>query len=150
MMIDNRWGTGTYSTWSDKERKVIKNVWERRTEGDRVVFIKREGTKESLESEGTIRNYLDEKAWPGMCEIKYLHTETVGKGRKMRHEMIYWMEGKKKKRVDFLNEWMNGNGMMRVVIWEFNRFFFWCRYQTWPLHTHIHIFFKNKFILYSY
>lgn len=147
-MIDDRWGTGTYSTWSDKERKVIKNVWERRTEGDRVVFIKREGTKESLESEGTIRNYLDEKAWPGMCEIKYLHTETVGKGRKMRHEMIYWMEGKKKKRVDFLNEWMNGNGMMRVVIWEFNRFFFWWRYQTWPLYTHIHFFFK--FLLYNY
>lgn len=73
-----------------------------------MVFIKREGTKESLESEGTIRNYLDEKAWPGMCEIKYLHTETVGKGRKMRHEMIYWMEGRKeKKRVDVLNEWMN-------------------------------------------
>lgn len=60
-----RWGDGVLivkkakvGTWRGNQN----NIWERRTEVDRGDFIKREGTKESLASGGTNRNYLDEKA----------------------------------------------------------------------------------------
>ena len=122
---DNRRDTW-YMEWY--REKIKKNIWGRRTEVDRGEFIKRVGTKESLESEGTSRNYLDEKAWPGY-EMKHFalppHTHRQWK---IRHEMIYWMEGKKKW-MFWMNEWM-------AIEWcgwwfgEFNNLM--GRYQIWP------------------
>jgi hypothetical protein len=55
----------------EMKRGNQSNIWERRTDVDRQVFRKREGTKEGLEREGITGNYLDQKASPG---IKLLNT----------------------------------------------------------------------------